>query len=197
MYRLRWLIFCALVMVLIAGCGPKMVTVSSGKKVICSKCDKTIRSDTKLLQVKEEKAAKYSVRETTQICPSCQAKLEAQKREAERRRIEEAARLARQRQIQERGRIAGTWVCRFGGILGDAVVRFNPDGTGQWQTPDAATRWKSTGSDITISVTWVERGQAKRAHCTGQLSDDGSRLLIQGWSAWGFGRSENAVFERM
>src|SRR3990167_2417785 len=101
MNRLVWLV-AVLAVALVAGCGQKMVTVSSGSKIVCSDCSKVMSSDIKMLQVKAEDAAKYSVRETIDVCSSCEAKLDAKRQEEARKREAAERRLARERAAEER-----------------------------------------------------------------------------------------------
>lgn len=125
-------ILIVLVALALSGCRPKMVTVSSGEKVICSQCDKVIRSDIQTQQVPEIEVVNFSVREIREKCSQCLAKEAEQKkiieaREAVRRREE----LARQRRVElenQRSRIVGSWVYHW--TMTDVILRMNADGTG-------------------------------------------------------------------
>jgi len=208
MKRLTWLVVVVLSILVVAGCGPKMVSVASGEKITCSECDKVIKTDIKTFQIEEKDVSKYSVREKTAICSSCQAKIEAKQRDDERRRIvEERRRIAdekrrrfeeaQQRAREARGRVVGTWICRFGGILGDAIVHFRSDGTGDWQCPDAQVKWNQSPNGFVATAYWNDQGRPRQHRLSGQLSENGSRLAIKGWSQWGFGSRESIVFERL
>lgn len=121
MRRGNLLVFYILVMV-VAGCGSRMVTVSSGEKIVCSECGKTVRSDIKTIQVEEADVSKYSVKETTQICSQCQAKIEEQERAAE-------AQAERQRKEEQRKNVTGRWQAPgpFGATI---TIVLNNNGTG-------------------------------------------------------------------
>lgn len=190
----KGLLAVSLLVVWLSGCGQKMVNVRSGEKVICSQCGKVVKSDIRTSQVQETEMAKYSVREIREICPVCQQKIDAQN---EKRRLAEEARQRRIQQQETRGRIVGTWICQFGGILGNVVIHLYADGTGKWQAPLATVRWENSGNGFTATASWVDGARSYRSRFSGQLSSGGNNLLVEGWGAFGFGSSQNAVFERM
>ncbi len=68
----KLLVLFFVVAVVVVGCKPKMVTVSSGEKVVCSECGKVIRSDVRTRQVSEDEVSNFVVREVKEICSACQ-----------------------------------------------------------------------------------------------------------------------------
>jgi len=105
-----------------------MVTVSSGEKIVCSGCGKTICSDIKTRQVKEADVSDYTVREIKEICNNCQVKIEKQQREAEEQRKKAKEKAERQRRIERKSKLTGTW--RASAPIGTITIVLNSDGTG-------------------------------------------------------------------
>lgn len=145
------LLFCLMVI----GC-QRMVTISSGTKVVCLECGKTMNADIRTFQVPVQEAIKYSVHETTEICPTCQVKIAALKHQEEARRREETARAERQRLAESRSRLAGIWHGNWDGW--DVHLSLKEDGTGFFQQSSFAggmshnILWKVNRDSIRIKV---------------------------------------------
>ena len=156
--------------ILLVGCAPKTVMVSSGEKVICSECGKVIRADVQTRQVPVAEVANYSVRETREVCSDCQAKIEA------RRQAELAA--------SRRNSLIGTWCAPapFGTTI---TLVFNSGGTGILTESgfggNVRTQWSLNGRNLTIKSS--DGGKVK-----GYINDDGSITVYFG--------NEASVFTR-
>jgi hypothetical protein len=115
--------------VLVAGCSPKTVTVTTGHKVICSECGKAISSEVTTKHVPIDDASNYSVKETTELCSDCQKK--------------------------PTNRITGLWHGQYYGW--DTTINFRPGGTGfttrnSWagnQSDDI--KWVIRGESLSIT----------------------------------------------
>jgi len=71
MYRLRWLICLIFVIVVAAGCGPKMVTVRSGARLTCPLCKRVVFDNVKTFKVTETEATIYRVFVKSEFCQNC------------------------------------------------------------------------------------------------------------------------------
>lgn len=189
-------LFGMLLVIFIAGC-TRMVTVSAGEKTVCSECRKIISSDIKTLKVPEQEMANYSVRETTAICDSCQAKITEKKRQEEARKREMAVRAERERQAAIRQSVVARWVFRVNGS--DLILNLSSDGTGEFNTYHF--KWKPSSKGFTGTVHWVTYfGKVPRTSTfSGEVIKDGRQLLVDGWSwdnmqGWGPGQS---IFDRV
>lgn len=182
---LRLILIGLLLCLAIAGC-QRMVTVSSGTKVVCSVCGRTMNADIQTLQVSAQEAPKYSVHETMKICPACQAKIAEQKRQEEVRQRAEAVRQEKQRLAESRGRLAGTW--RGGQLHGWDVAWFlSKDGTGTLQMSglggwSESITWNTSGDYLNIEVlSWKEKDGRKSAF-SGKYKTEGNTLIVaHGW----------------
>lgn len=170
-------IISAVLVIVLLGCGQRMVEVQSGEKIVCTECGKVIRSDVQTRQVPATEASKYSVHEVKELCPECQVK---------------AAERERQQRI---GQVAGTWIWQ--NPLGNIVVVLNPDGTGRWYSQETDTRWQPTAEGFTATVDWIEYGKHHQSRVSGRLIDGGRRLYVEGFGTFGFRSSQSIVFERL
>lgn len=160
---------------MIIGCGPQMVEVQSGDKVICFECGKVIYSDVQTRQVPATEASKYSVHEIKKLCSECQAK------EAEKQRV------------QRGGNIVGEWI--WENPIRSIKVVFRSDGTGRWECPDADIKWQPTADGFTATADWVDYGKERRSRFSGRLIEGGRKLYVEGFGIGGFGGG-NMMFEK-
>lgn len=186
----KLLILFFVVTVVIVGCKPKMITVSSGEKVVCSECSKVIRSDVKTRQVPEDEVSNFVVREVKEICPVCQAKIEARRKAEEEKQRKAELERKRAERIKQKSQFVGTWRVQlpFGN---EGIVILNSDNTGT-ETITGGDRfnlkWHSNGRKITV------RDQSE-ANMSGSMSEDGKSFTVSGYSEWE-GRNVSATYLR-
>lgn len=179
------LILAATLVIVFLGCGPEMVAVKSGEKVICSECGKVIRSDIQSQQVPATEASQYTVREIAEKCSECQAK--------------EVAR-ARQQSI---GRITGGWIWNTGLFSISVVMTLKTDGSGDMALGDnkSTLKWQPTSDGITARVNWEQphypRPLPRTSVISGRIFDNGNKMFVNGYGTFGFGASQTSVFEKM
>lgn len=163
------------------GCGPSMVQVQSGERVVCSECGKLIRSDVTTTQVPVAEASKYSVHEVKELCPECQAKEAARERQ------------------QSIGRVTGGWIWNVG-AMGSVVIKLNADGTGSMGMGNQSDpfTWRSTADGFTASIMASNYGGPKSLQqFSGRVFENGKKLNVTGYGFFGFGNSQSSVFDRM
>lgn len=167
----------AFVAVFVVGCAAPMVTVQSGEKVVCAKCNRVIRSDIQTAKVLQTDAAKFSVREIKETCEECKAK--ELREQAARDALEEAKRRA-----QEASDITGSWHANsFGTVI---TIILDSDHSGQMMESTFQTSygisWRRTGS-TTLYIN--EKGTEVRCDIK-----EGGRSFV--WN----GKSGKLFFER-
>jgi len=90
----------------------------------------------------------------------------------------------------------GTWVTHFGGIFGDATVRLDSDGTGFFRNAVKFT-WQRTENGFVAQIETRENGPLQTCTFSGQVSNDGQKMLVTGWGLYGFKPNDSTTFEKI
>lgn len=89
--------------------------------------------------------------------------------------------------------VVGSWVVHYS--MRDVVVEFRADGTGTWQFGQPLNfTWQRTGDGFTSSAYLEDLGQQD---FSGELTEDGKRLVIKGFGDGTFMPGSTTVFDRL